>query len=369
MRDEIDMRRALRLAEKGRGRTSPNPMVGAVIVKGGRVVGEGYHRKAGEPHAEVEALSAAGPRARGATLYINLEPCSHLDKRTPPCTRAIIQSGISRVVMAMRDPNPKVSGRGMAALRRAGIKVTEGVLAEEARMLNEAYAKFITTGMPFVILKTAMTLDGKIALRNTVSKWITGEKARLEAHRLRNQVDAILVGINTVLTDDPRLTTRLPGDRGRDPHRIILDSTLKIPLTARVITQSSSAMTFIATTKKALREKIRAMERLGAVVNVFPEEEGRVSLNELMKELGRRGIASLLIEGGAEVNATALRSGIVDKLIWFVAPKLIGGREALGVIGGSSPLDPKDPLRVRDLRVRRVGEDLMLEGYLEKGSG
>lgn len=368
--DEIYMRRVLRLAERGRGRTSPNPMVGAVVVKGSRIIGQGCHRKAGEPHAEVEALSAAGPRARGATLYVNLEPCRHINKRTPPCTRAIIESGIRGVVMAMRDPNPQVNGRGKAILRRAGIEVIEGVLTDHARKLNEVYTKFITTGRPFVILKTAMTLDGKIALGNTVSQWITGERARLTAHRLRNQVDAVLVGINTVLTDDPRLTTRLPGGRGKDPHRIILDSTLKIPLTAKVITESasggSSAITFIATTKKAPDRKIQALKERGAVVWVLPDQEGRVSLKDLMREVGHRDITSLMIEGGAEVNASALQAGIVDKIVWFVAPKLLGGEEALGVIGGSSPLSLEKTWRIRDLHYRRVGEDLMFEGYLGK---
>lgn len=369
-KDETYMRRALRLAEKGRGRTSPNPMVGAVIVKGSQIIGQGYHRKAGEPHAEVEALGAAGPRARGATLYVNLEPCCHINKRTPPCARAIIESGIRRVAMAMRDPNPQVNGRGIAALRRVGIEVTEGILAGEAQRLNEVYTKFIITGRPFVILKTAMTLDGKIALHNTVSKWITGERARLEAHRLRDQVDAVLVGINTVLTDDPKLTTRLLGERGKDPHRIILDSTLKIPLTAKVITESasggSSATTFIATTKKAPRKKIQALEGQGVVVLVLPDQEGRVSLKDLVKELGHRDIASLMIEGGTEVNASALQAGIVDKIVWFVAPRLLGGKEVLGVIGGPSPLSLGEALIIRDLRCRQVGEDLMLEGYLEK---
>ena len=364
--DKLYMRRALRLAERGRGRTSPNPMVGAVVVKGSRIIGRGYHRKTGEPHAEVEALSAAGPRARGATLYVNLEPCCHINKRTPPCTRAIIESGIRRVVMAMRDPNLLVNGRGKAILRRAGIEVIESVLAIQARKLNEAYTKFITTGRPFVILKTAMTMDGKIALHNTVSNWITGERARLEAHRLRDQMDAVLVGINTVLVDDPRLTTRLPGNRGRDPHRIILDSTLKIPLTAKVITESSSATTFIATTKKEPDQKIQALKEREVVVLVLPDQGGRVSLKDLMKELSHRGITSLMIEGGAEVNASALQAGIVDKIIWFVAPRLLGGKEALGVIGGPSPLNLDEALIIRDLRCWQVGEDLMLEGYLGK---
>jgi diaminohydroxyphosphoribosylaminopyrimidine deaminase / 5-amino-6-(5-phosphoribosylamino)uracil reductase len=361
---EAYMRQALRLAERGRGRTSPNPLVGAVIVKAGKIVGSGFHRKAGEPHAEVNAISAAGARARGAALYVNLEPCCHRTKRTPPCTEAIIKSGVRKVVLSMRDPNPKVNGRGIKILRSAGISIVEGILEDNARTINEIYIKYIKKRVPFVILKAAMTLDGKIALGNTLSRWITGEQARRIAHRLRNQVDAVLVGIRTVLADNPRLTTRLSGKRGKDPHRIVLDSRLRIPLNARVLSQSSSATTFIATTRKAPRGKIRKLHDKGAVVLVLPDQNNRVNLKSLMKELGRRGMTSLMIEGGAEVNASALQSGLVDKLIWFVAPKLMGGKEALGVIGGKSPEKLKETLSVRYVRCRKVGDDLMIEGYL-----
>lgn len=364
MSHETYMRQALRLAERGRGRTSPNPMVGAVIVKAGKIVGRGFHRKAGEPHAEVNAILAAGTRARGATLYVNLEPCCHRTKRTPPCTEAIITSGIRKVVLATRDPNPQVNGRGIKILRRAGISIVKEILKESSITINEIYIKYITKRIPFVILKAAMTLDGKIARGNTVSQWITGEQARRMAHRLRNQVDAVLVGIRTIMVDDPRLTTRLPGKRGKDPHRIVLDSTLKIPLNARVLSQSSSATTFIATTRKAPRGKIRELHDKGAVVLVLPDQNKRVNLKSLVKELGRLGMTSLMIEGGAEVNASALQSGIVDKLIWFVAPKLMGGKEAVGVIGGTSPERLKKTIFIRSIRCRKVGNDLMIEGYL-----
>jgi diaminohydroxyphosphoribosylaminopyrimidine deaminase / 5-amino-6-(5-phosphoribosylamino)uracil reductase len=358
------MRQALRLAERGRGRTSPNPMVGAVIVKAGKIVGSGFHHKAGKPHAEVNAILAAGARARGATLYVNLEPCCHRTKRTPPCTDAIIKSGIRKVVLATRDPNPQVNGRGITILRKAGISIIKGILEKHSLTINEIYIKYITKRIPFVILKSAMTLDGKIALGNTVSQWITGEQARRMAHRLRNHVDAVLVGIQTVLADNPRLTTRLPGKRGKDPHRIVLDSRLRIPLNARVLSPSSSATTFIATTRKAPRGKIRKLHDKGAVVLVLPDQDKRVNMKSLVKELGRLGMTSLMIEGGAEVNASALQSGIVDKLIWFIAPRLMGGKEAVGVIGGSSPEKLKETIPVRSVRCRQVGNDLMIEGYL-----
>lgn len=364
MTDEVYMRRALELAEKGRGRTSPNPMVGAVVVKSGRILAEGFHRRAGGPHAEAVALKKAGSRAEGATLYLNLEPCSHLDKRTPPCAPLIINRRIRRIVIAMRDPNPRVNGKGIAQLRQAGVRVVEGVMKREALRLNEVYIKYLTTGKPFVVSKTAMSLDGKIANARGSTTWITGEKARREAHRLRDRSDAILVGVQTVLTDNPRLTTRLPGMKARDAHRVILDSTLKIPPTARLLTQKSIAKTIIATTRRALRKKIRALEQAGATVWVIKDQDGRVSLPELMSRLGDMGVASVLIEGGGELNASAFRSGIVDKLVWFIAPKIIGRNDAVAVIEGPVSRDPNQTVPIRDLSITPIGEDLMLEGYL-----
>ncbi len=364
MMDETYMRRALELAEKGRGRTSPNPMVGAVIVKNGRVVAEGYHRRAGGPHAEAIALKKAGSKSKGATLYLNLEPCCHLDKRTPPCAPIIIKSRIKRIVIAMRDPNPKVSGKGIALLRRVGVQVTEGVLKREAFRFNEAYIKYITTGRPFVISKTAMSLDGKIASSKGSTTWITGEKARQEAHRLLDQSDAVLVGINTVLTDDPRLTTRLPGRNGRDARRVVVDSTLKMPLTARLLAQKSNAKTIIATTRRGHPNKIRALEQAGATVLIVKDQGGWVDLSELMTELGRMGITRVLIEGGGQLNASAFRSGIVDKLVWFIAPKIIGHKDAVAVLEGPVEAAPNQPVLVRDISITRIGDDFMLEGYL-----
>ncbi len=361
--DEKYMRMALRLAEKARGRTSPNPMVGAVVVKDGKIISRGWHRKAGEPHAEAVALKKAGAAAEGATLYVTLEPCSHTGKRTPPCSPLVIQSGITRVVVAMTDPNPKVSRGGVKALGAAGIDVITGVVEAEASKLNEAYIKHITTGMPFVTLKIAQTLDGKIATSSGESKWITGEKAREEAHRLRDINNAILVGINTVLKDNPSLTTRIPG--GRDPLRVIVDSTLRIPLNAKVLTQKSSAKTIVATLASAPKGKTTKLQKAGVEVLMVKSAQGRVDLRDLMKKLGKMDIMSVLVEGGAEINFSVLKSGIVDKAVLFVAPMLMTGKDALCSIGGTSPVKLSQALRLRDVTARFVGQDLMVEGYLK----
>jgi diaminohydroxyphosphoribosylaminopyrimidine deaminase/5-amino-6-(5-phosphoribosylamino)uracil reductase len=353
---------ALRLAEKARGRTSPNPMVGAVVVKDGKVVSRGYHRKAGEPHAEAIALKRAGETARGATLYVTLEPCSHTGKRTPPCTPLVMQSGVTRVVVAMIDPNRNVAGGGVKALRAAGIDVVTGILEAEAKRLNEAYIKHITEGVPFVTLKIAQTLDGRIATASGESKWITGEQARFEAHRLRDGNDAILVGINTVLKDAPSLTARIPG--GRDPVRVIVDSRLRIPLAAKVLTQRSPAKTIVATLPNAAKSKIRKLQDAGAEVLVVKALRGRVDLKDLMKELGKRDIASVLVEGGSEVNASALASRIVDKVVFFIAPLLMTGNDSIGSIGGVSPKKLADAVRLRNIRTRPAGKDLMVEAYI-----
>jgi len=362
--DEKYMRMALHLAEKARGRTNPNPMVGAVVVKGGKVISRGYHRKAGELHAEAIALKKAGKAAKGATLYVTLEPCSHTDKRTPPCTPLVLQSGVKRVVVAMIDPNPRVSGRGIKTLRKSGIEVVTGVLEADAKKLNEAFMKYITTGMPFVTLKIAQTLDGRIATAAGESKWITGEKAREEGRRLRDINDAILVGINTVLKDDPSLTTRIRG--GRDPIRVIVDSKLRTPLTAKVITQKSSAKTFIATLDTMSKDNLVKLLDIGAEILLARGSKGRVDLTYLMKMLGSFGITSVLIEGGAEVNASALKSGIVDKVVLFIAPMLMTGRDSLCSIGGTSPMKLAQSIGLSDMQVRIVGQDLMIEGYVKK---
>lgn len=356
------MRMALRLAGKARGRTSPNPMVGAIVVKNGKVLSRGYHRKAGEPHAEAVALAKAGKAAKGATLYVTLEPCSHTNKRTPPCTPLVMQSGVKRVVVAMIDPNPHVSGGGIKALRKAGIEVLTGVLEADAKKLNEAFIKHVTTGMPFVTLKIAQTLDGRIATAAGESKWITGEEARKEGHRLRDRHDAILVGINTVLKDDPSLTTRVP--RGRDPLRIIVDSKLRVPLIAKVLTQRSTAKTFIATLDSMPKDRLDKLLDAGAEILIVKEKSGQVDLKHLMRMLGSFGITSILIEGGSTVNASALRSGIVDKVVVFAAPLLMTGADSLCSIGGKSPARLSNAVRLHRVTSQWVGQDLMVEGYL-----
>lgn len=361
--DEAFIRRTFELAAQARGWTSPNPMVGAVIVRDGRVVAEGYHRRAGLPHAEVEALNAAGEAARGSTLYVNLEPCCHTG-RTGPCTEAIIAAGVKRVVAAMADPNPVVSGKGFARLKESGVEVEFGILEREAHRLNEAFIKFITTRRPFVILKTAMSLDGKIATATGESKWITGEDAREYVHQLRNTCDAVLVGIGTVLKDDPSLTTRLPGG-GRDPVRVIVDSRARTPLKARVLNQQSEAAAFIAVTEMAPPERMAALRQAGAQVLVCGPGP-TVDLEFLLTALAEREIASVLVEGGSAVNASFLLQGLVDKLVWFIAPLIIGGREAIGPVGGSGVRSLAKAIRLSELNVRQLGSDLCIEGYPER---
>lgn len=339
-------------------------MVGAVIVSKDRIIGREYHHRAGELHAEVLALDAAGKQARGGTLYVTLEPCCHLRKRTPPCVPVLIESGLRRIVIAMLDPNPHVKGRGVARLRRAGIEVTVGCLREEAEELNEAYIHWIKTGRPFVILKAAMTLDGKIATAGGESRWITGEAARRQVHRLRSQVDAVMVGIGTVLHDDPQLTARLPGRAVRQPARIVLDSRLRIPFTAQVFSKKGGGEILIATTAHAAKPRIEKLQRLGATVLILPAEQGRVSLRACFIELGKRGMTSVLCEGGSEMNASALSAGLVNRLRLYMAPAILGGQDAKGIVGGASPASLIDACRLKDVHVTRVGEDLLLEALV-----
>jgi diaminohydroxyphosphoribosylaminopyrimidine deaminase/5-amino-6-(5-phosphoribosylamino)uracil reductase len=373
-RDAAFMARALRLAARGRGRVSPNPMVGALVVAGGRIVGQGWHRRPGEPHAEVLALRAAGPRARGATLYVTLEPCCHEGKRTPPCVPTILASGVRRVVVAMRDPNPLVSGRGLARLRRAGLAVSLGCRREEAERLNLWYGHRMRTGRPYVILKAAMTLDGKIATASGESRWITGEAARRDVHRLRARVDAILVGVNTVLRDDPRLTVRPAGDRvaarDRHPLRVVLDSRLRIPPAARVLAHGPGrAGVLVVTTRHAPARRRAALERRGGEVLVLPAKARRVPLRACLEALGRRGVTSLLVEGGGEVHASFLREGLADEVRLYVAPRLLGGTDAVGLLGGRSPRRLADAVPLATLRVGKVGHDLLIEGRPLAGAG
>ena len=357
--DEHWMRRVLRLAGKGRGRTSPNPMVGAVIVKDGKVIGEGYHAKAGEAHAEVVALKKAEEEVSGAILYTNLEPCAHYGK-TPPCAPQVIEAGIKHVVIGMKDPNPLVSGKGVEILKRAGLDVQVGILEKECRRFNEAYCKYILGKEPFVILKAAATLDGKIATRNGDSKWISGEASRRFVHKLRDQVDGVLIGIGTVLRDDPMLTARIRG--GRDPYRIILDSQLRIPEEAKVIGTSPSKA-IIATSALAPKEKIEKLEKRGAQILIFDSKEGRIHLKSCLSKLGEFGMMSLLIEGGSQVNGSFLDEGLIDKFLFFLSPKLIGDHQALGIFGGRGVPNLQEAIALKEINTRKIGEDILIEGY------
>ena len=361
--DRRFMALAFKLAAKASGYTSPNPMVGAVIVKDGHIVGQGYHHCYGKPHAEVEALRQSGPQARGATLYVTLEPCNH-HGQTPPCTEAILAAGIYRVVIANPDLNPRVVGGGAAFLRSKGLIVDSGLLTEIGATLNEAFFKTATTGSPFVIAKAAASLDGKIATRTNDSHWITGDKARKWVHRLRHQVDAILVGVGTVVADDPQLTTRLPLGKGKDPTRIILDSRLRLPLSSQVLTIKSDAPTWIICTDAAPPDKMAAIRSLGAEIIIVPAREDRVDLAALLAILGERRINSLLVEGGGEVHGAFFAANLVDKFHFFLAPKFIGGRNAPGILGGHGIANLKEARQAQKLSIHRLGPDILISGYL-----
>jgi len=364
--DEKYMRLALRLAKKGMGRTSPNPLVGAVVVKGKTIVGRGYHHRAGEPHAEVLALRQAGRKGRGATLYLNLEPCAHFG-RTPPCTQAILAASIRRVVAGMKDPNPVVSGRGIRQLRRGGVTVDVGILREECRELNGPFSKFITTGKPFVTLKAAISLDGKVATRSGDSRWVSSQASRNYVHRLRQAMDAVMVGIGTVLKDDPLLTVRLPG--GKKPHqplRVVVDSRLRIPLHSQLVRTAGLYPTLIATTRAASSSRRKWLAQANVEILILENDaQGHVSLKALMKELARRSVVSVLLEGGSTLTASAVREEVVDRLLFFLAPKIIGGERAPGVVGGEGILRLKDAKPVKILKVRRMGPDFLIEGAME----
>lgn len=356
------MERALRLAERGRGRTSPNPMVGAVLVKNGKIVGEGFHPKAGEPHAEVFALRQSGDAARGATLYVTLEPCCHYG-RTPPCTQALIAAGVAEVHLAMLDPNPLMSGHGRAELEAAGIRTVVGERENEARVLNEAFLHWITTRRPFVIAKFAMSLDGKIATRTGDARWITAPPARQYVHRLRDQVDAIAVGVNTVIADDPQLTTRLEQGEVSHPLRVVLDSQGRIPVTARVLDPSLPGQTVIATTEAMPHQRRRALADRAEVLVLSTDEEGRVKPETLLTTLGEREITNLLVEGGGTVLASFFARGLVNKMLAFIAPMVIGGQNAPTPVGGVGVSRIADAWRLTDVQVQQVGPDVLMSGY------
>lgn len=363
--DKKYMEQALTIAQYAIGRTSPNPMVGAVIVHKGRVVGQGWHRQAGTPHAEIHALRQAGELAHGATMYVTLEPCSH-HGRTGPCVDAVIAAGIKKVVVAMQDPNPVVAGRGIKKLRAASIEVIEGVLAAEAAQLNEVFIKWISTQRPFVVLKSAMSLDGKIAAYTGHSQWITGTVARERVHQLRDCCDGILVGIGTVLADNPSLTTRLEYP-GKNPLRIVVDSKARISLEAQVITDGLP--TIVAVTSQAPHDKVETLRAAGVQVLLIDSKQGRVDLSQLFTTLGQQGITSILVEGGASINATLLEENLVDKVQWFIAPKIIGGTEAPGPVGGRGVADVNHANLFEDIKMETVGEDILISAYVRNREG
>ncbi|WP_424650685.1 bifunctional diaminohydroxyphosphoribosylaminopyrimidine deaminase/5-amino-6-(5-phosphoribosylamino)uracil reductase RibD [Carnobacterium jeotgali] len=357
------MRMALDLARKGKGWTTPNPLVGAVIVKGGRVIGQGYHQKYGQPHAEVNAIASAKEDVTGATLYVTLEPCSHFGK-TPPCSDLLIDKNIKRVVVGTLDPNPLVAGKGIERLRSNGIEVVTGVLEEESQKLNEIFIKYIVTKEPFVVMKNAMSLDGKIATVTGESQWISGESSRKQVHSLRHELAGIMVGIETIIKDDPQLTSRTLNSR--NPIRIVVDSQLRIPIASKVLTQQDKAKTIVSTTRRANKEKLDTLKQMGIEVLVTKEKSGRVDLQELMKLLGAKGIDSILLEGGANLNFSALEEGIVDKIQSYIAPKIIGGKEAKTAVEGAGVHSLKNAFQIDRMTPVMVGEDLFVEGYIIK---
>jgi diaminohydroxyphosphoribosylaminopyrimidine deaminase/5-amino-6-(5-phosphoribosylamino)uracil reductase len=365
--DEVFMRRALELADRGRGLTSPNPLVGAVVVREGIVVGEGFHQRAGGPHAEIEALTAAGEGARGATLFVTLEPCAHWG-RTPPCADRVVASGVRRVVAAQTDPDPRVAGRGLSVLREGRVEVEVGLLAEEARRQNRAFLTAMRLGRPHVTLKVAMTLDGKIADGQGLSRWITGELARREAHRLRSESDAILVGIGTVLADDPELTVRLERPWPREPYRVVLDGRGRTPATARIVNALTRARTLVMVGEDAPVDRTDLLAAAGAVPVRTPGREGRLDLGAVLTELHRREVRALLVEGGAEVHGAFLDAGLVDRVVVFIAPMLLGGRAAPSAVGGRG-LPLTRSARLHDLTVRPVGADLLIEAEVARPEG
>lgn len=359
--EEQYMRQAAALAQKGIGKTNPNPLVGAVIVKDGRVIGQGYHQSYGGLHAERNALASCGESPQGASVYVTLEPCCHHGK-TPPCTDALIRAGVKEVIIGSHDPNPLVAGKGAQKLRQAGIEVTEGFLKQECDRLNPVFFHYISTGMPYVALKYAMTLDGKIATKTGASKWITGEKARAHVQQLRNYYSGIMVGIGTVLQDDPQLTCRIP--EGRNPVRIVCDSALRIPLDCTLCKTAAGIPTIVACGADASEGKQAELEQLGITVLRTEGEDGKVGLQSLMKQLGERKLDSILLEGGSGLAGGALDAGIVQKVYAYIAPKIFGGR-APGPVSGQGAVLPGQGVALKLDRVQWFGEDLLLEYEVE----
>ncbi|MFO7887394.1 MAG: bifunctional diaminohydroxyphosphoribosylaminopyrimidine deaminase/5-amino-6-(5-phosphoribosylamino)uracil reductase RibD [Eubacteriales bacterium] len=363
--EEKYMKKALELAKLGEGYTSPNPLVGALIVKKGKIIAEGYHEKYGENHAEVNAFLDASEDVKGADMYVTLEPCSHQGK-TPPCADRIVKEGIKRVFIGMKDPNPLVAGRGVEILEKNGIEVKSGILEKEAVELNEIFIKYITENKPFCILKTAMSLDGKIATSSGDSKWISNEKSRKYVHQLRHRVSGIMVGIGTVLADDPMLTTRLENKKGKDPHRIIIDTEGRIPLDSKILNLKSHSKTIIATTEKISSEKVRSLEDKNAEVVICPLKNNKVDLNYLFDYLAKMGIDSILVEGESTLNESLLKENLIDKVITFIAPKIIGGSHAKTPVAGEGFKYVKDAVKLENIKTKYFDEDIMISGYIRK---
>jgi len=346
---------AIKLAERGKGITSPNPMVGCIVVKRGRIVGKGFHKKAGTEHAEVLALNDAGKKAINSTLYVNMEPCSHWG-RTPPCTERIVEAGVREIIIGMKDPNPLVDG--FRELKFRGLKTKIGILEKDAKKLNEVFIKYIKTKRPFVILKVAMSVDGKIATSTGDSKYITSKEARTYVHQLRSDVDAVMIGLNTLLRDNPELTPRLV--KGKDPMKIVVDSSLKIPKSCNLM--KDPAKLIIATTSKAPKNAVKKLQQKGINVIVTKSKNGMVELQDLMKQLGKHEITSVMIEGGSQLNSSAIKEGIVDRVLIFTAPKIIGN--GIGAIGSLGIKKINNAINLKNPLTRKIGKDLLIEGYL-----
>lgn len=359
------MQRAFELAKKGVGRVNPNPLVGAVIVREDKIIGEGYHEFFGGPHAEVNAFRSATESVAGATMYVTLEPCSHYGK-TPPCAEAIVKNKIAKVVIGMLDPNALVAGKGVKLLEDNGIDVEYGYLCEELSQINRVFLKFIQRKLPYVIMKTAMTLDGKIASKTGDSRWVSNEKSRVRVHQLRNELSGIMVGVDTVIADDPILTTRLENEEGRNPVRIVVDSSARIPLESKIVNTADQAKTIVVVTEKADSIKIAGIQELGNDVLMVKSRNGRVDLPDLMLKLGEAGIDGILLEGGATLNFSALEAGIVDEVMSFIAPKIIGGVNSKSPVGGEGIDKMKDAIELEDIKYEQLGQDLMLRGKIKK---
>ena len=361
---EFFMKKVLELAEKGKGTTSPNPMVGALVVKNNRIIASAYHRRPGGLHAEAIALKRAGQKAKGATLYVNLEPCAHLG-RTPACVKAIIKSGIKQVYCSMIDPNPVNNGKGKRELEKNGIKVKVGVLNKEAVKLNEVFIKYVTRKMPFVTIKAAESLDGKIATRTMDSRWITSDSSRDYSHNLRSEMDAVLVGVNTIMRDNPILVSR----RNKSPLKIVLDSNLRVPENAKIFSKESPSLNIVAILKKSLKDphifkKVERFSKRGILIVACPGKNNRIDLEWLLKELAELEISRLLVEGGGDTISGFLEEGLADRALFFIAPKIIGGRSAITSVEGKGAEKISQAINLKNVKVEMIGPDILVSGYI-----